>query len=75
VFLHFVAFLDLLIFFGHDGQAMARLTDVGMIFVRCRGGVSHNPEEYASPADIGLAIEALIGTITGIAAARSTAGL
>jgi allantoate deiminase len=58
---------------GHDGQAMARLTDVGMIFVRCRGGISHNPDEYASPADIGLAIEALIGTITRMAAARRTA--
>jgi allantoate deiminase len=48
---------------GHDGQAMAHLTDVGMIFVRCRDGVSHNPAEYASPADMGLAIEALIATI------------
>jgi allantoate deiminase len=53
---------------GHDGQAMAKLTDIGMIFVRCRGGISHNPDEYASPTDIGLAIEALIGTIVGLAA-------
>ena len=50
------------------GQAMAGLTDVAMIFVRCRGGISHSPDEYASPTDIGLAIEALIATIVGIAA-------
>jgi allantoate deiminase len=52
---------------GHDGQAMAHLTEVGMIFVRCHGGISHSPREYASPADIGVAIEALIRTIVRIA--------
>lgn len=53
---------------GHDGQAMIRLTDIGMIFVRCRAGISHNPLEYASPADMGLAVEALVKTIETIAA-------
>jgi OHCU decarboxylase len=52
---------------GHDGQAMIRLTDIGMIFVRCRAGISHNPLEYVSPADMGLAIEALVRTIVEIA--------
>jgi allantoate deiminase len=28
--------------------------------VRCRGGVSHNPAEYASPPDMGIAVAALI---------------
>jgi allantoate deiminase len=45
---------------GHDGQAMARLCPIGMLFVRCRGGVSHNPMEYTSPRDLGLAVAALI---------------
>lgn len=45
---------------GHDGQAMARLCPIGMLFVRCRGGISHNPMEYASPRDMGLAVAALI---------------
>jgi allantoate deiminase len=45
---------------GHDGTAMAKLCPIGMLFVRCRGGVSHNPAEYASPADMGLAVAALI---------------
>jgi len=48
---------------GHDGQAMAKLCPIGMLFVRCRGGISHNPLEYASPRDLGLAVAALIGFI------------
>jgi allantoate deiminase len=54
---------------GHDGQAMADLTEIGMIFVRCRDGISHSPREHAAPADMGLAIEALIGTIERLAQA------
>ncbi|MDQ0510849.1 allantoate amidohydrolase [Ancylobacter amanitiformis] len=45
---------------GHDGQAMSKLCPVGMLFVRCRGGISHNPAEYASPDDMGLAAAALV---------------
>ncbi len=52
---------------GHDGHAMHALTDIAMLFVRCRGGISHNPNEYADVSDIGLAIEALIGAIQRIA--------
>jgi allantoate deiminase len=48
---------------GHDGQAMIRLTDIGMIFVRCRAGISHNPLEFVTIEDLGLAVGALIGTI------------
>ena len=52
---------------GHDGQAMINLTDIGMIFVRCRAGISHNPLEYVEPEDLGTAVEALVGTIELIA--------
>jgi allantoate deiminase len=45
---------------GHDGQAMAQFCPIGMLFVRCRGGISHNPLEYASAHDMGLAVAALI---------------
>jgi allantoate deiminase len=44
---------------GHDAQMMARLCPSAMLFVRCRGGVSHNPAEYASQQDMGTAIAAL----------------
>jgi allantoate deiminase len=52
---------------GHDGQAMAHLTEIGMIFVRCRAGISHNPLEYVTVEDMGLAVEALIRTILELA--------
>ena len=36
---------------GHDGMAMIDISDVAMIFVRCRGGISHNPAEHVETAD------------------------
>lgn len=41
---------------GHDAAAMATLCPVAMLFVRCKGGISHNPAEFASEADIGVAV-------------------
>jgi allantoate deiminase len=43
---------------GHDGMAMIDIADVGMIFVRCRGGVSHHPDEHVelSDADAGARV-------------------
>jgi hydantoinase/carbamoylase family amidase len=51
---------------GHDGQAMSHLTGIGMMFVRCRGGISHSPFEFVSVDDMGLAVEALVGTVAEI---------
>jgi allantoate deiminase len=48
---------------SHDALMMARLCPSAMMFVRCRGGISHNPKEFASPRDMGLAIAALLGFI------------
>jgi allantoate deiminase len=48
---------------GHDAQVMARLCPSAMLFVRCRGGISHNPAEFASVSDMGVAIAALISFI------------
>ena len=44
---------------GHDAMAMARLTDVGMLFVRCKEGISHHPAESMSAADAGVAARVL----------------
>ena len=43
---------------GHDGMAMIDVADVGMIFVRCRGGVSHHPDEHVelAAADAGARV-------------------
>ncbi|ADZ70682.1 allantoate amidohydrolase [Polymorphum gilvum] len=57
---------------GHDGQAMAALCDIGMMFVRCRGGISHNPLESVSDADMGLAVEALVRWIEHLASYERT---
>ena len=43
----------------HDALAMARAFRSGMIFIRCRGGLSHVPGEYASPADMAAGVAAL----------------
>ncbi len=45
---------------GHDAVAISESTDVAMVFVRCRGGLSHHPAEFAKPKDIGLATEIMI---------------
>ncbi len=44
---------------GHDAVALAEVTEVAMLFVRCRDGLSHHPEESATSADIALAVEVL----------------
>lgn len=36
----------------HDSLFMSRIAPVGMIFIPCRKGHSHRPDEYASPSDI-----------------------
>ncbi|MCE8518812.1 M20 family metallo-hydrolase [Ruegeria pomeroyi] len=48
----------------HDASAMADLCPMAMLFVRCRDGVSHKPEEYASASDLGRAIDALAAFLT-----------
>lgn len=44
---------------GHDALNMAKLGKVGMLFIPCRGGRSHCPEEYASMEDIVKGTEVL----------------
>src|SRR5450755_930473 len=48
---------------GHDGMAMIDIADVGMIFVRCRGGISHHPDEHVEPADAGAGARVLLRLI------------
>ena len=39
---------------GHDGMAIVDLVDIGMLFVRCERGISHNPLEAITVEDAGL---------------------
>jgi allantoate deiminase len=36
---------------GHDGMALAAITDICMLFVRCKGGISHSPLESITEQD------------------------
>ena len=36
---------------GHDAMAIAAIAPIGMLFVRCRGGISHHPDEHVDDAD------------------------
>src|ERR687886_732310 len=42
---------------GHDAAVMSRLCDVAMLFVRCAGGISHNPAEAVTAEDVAVAID------------------
>jgi allantoate deiminase len=44
---------------GHDGMAVAALCPVGMLFVRCAGGISHHPDESVSEADVAHSLDVL----------------
>jgi allantoate deiminase len=48
---------------GHDGMAMIDIADVGMIFVRCRGGISHHPDEHVETADADAGARVLLRLI------------
>jgi N-carbamoyl-L-amino-acid hydrolase len=47
----------------HDSLFMARVAPVAMLFIPCRGGVSHRPDEYASPEWIGSGVHVLSRTL------------
>ncbi|WEG17406.1 M20 family metallo-hydrolase [Alkalihalophilus pseudofirmus] len=47
----------------HDALAMSTVCDYGMIFVRCKDGISHNPKESAEFDDITLGTELLYQTV------------
>lgn len=44
---------------GHDGVMLAALSPIAMLFVRCAGGISHNPAESVAEADVAVAINVL----------------
>lgn len=47
----------------HDASHMADACDMGMIFVRCKDGISHNPAEYSTDEDIATGTELLYKTM------------
>jgi N-carbamoyl-L-amino-acid hydrolase len=51
----------------HDTLFMARIAPVAMLFIPCRGGISHRPDEYASPEWIGSGVHVLARTLAQLA--------
>jgi ureidoglycolate amidohydrolase len=52
----------------HDSLFMSRIAPMGMLFIPCRNGYSHRPDEYASPADIARGVAILAETLATLAA-------
>ncbi|NHU86047.1 allantoate amidohydrolase [Kocuria sp. JC486] len=52
---------------GHDAMAMAAVTDVGMIFVRCEDGISHHPGEAVLQDDVAAGLDALEAAVWAVA--------
>ncbi len=48
---------------GHDGMAMIDVADVAMVFVRCRGGISHHPDEHTDTSDADAGARVLLRLI------------
>jgi allantoate deiminase len=56
---------------GHDAVALSAICPVAMLFVRCKGGISHNPSESVKTPDVKVAIEILRSFIEKLAAVKN----
>jgi allantoate deiminase len=52
---------------GHDAVAMANLCPAAMLFVRCKGGISHNPAESITVEDADVAARVLVEAVRRLA--------
>jgi len=52
----------------HDSLFISRIAPVAMLFIPCRGGYSHRPDEYASPEDIARGTLVLAETLASLSA-------
>jgi N-carbamoyl-L-amino-acid hydrolase len=51
----------------HDSLFMSRVAPTAMLFIPCRGGISHRPDEYASPESIAQGALVLAEALAGLA--------
>ncbi|MDB6122560.1 MAG: allantoate amidohydrolase [Pedosphaera sp.] len=51
---------------GHDAAVMGDITPVAMLFVRCKGGISHHPDESVEVDDVRVAIEVMNGFLLSL---------
>lgn len=52
---------------GHDAMVMTNITEIGMLFVRCEKGISHNPREQVIESDVAISLDCLIDMIKKLA--------
>lgn len=57
---------------GHDAAQMADLAPIAMLFVRCKGGISHNPAESVTGEDVEVAIGVMQRFLGLVAEAHAT---
>lgn len=58
---------------AHDTMCVADRVPSAMVFVPCRDGLSHTPEEDADPADAAIGVEVMVGAIQAIVQQRAAA--
>jgi allantoate deiminase len=51
---------------GHDAMAIASLCPIGMLFIRCAGGISHHPGESVAEQDVATALEMMLHTLQNL---------
>jgi allantoate deiminase len=56
---------------GHDAAALSAICPVAMLFIRCKGGISHNPAESVKAGDVRVAIEVLADFVQTLAKENS----
>ncbi len=52
---------------GHDALLMSNITEIGMILVRSKDGISHNPLEWSSKEDCSIGTQVLMNSLINIA--------
>jgi ureidoglycolate amidohydrolase len=65
---HQHAFLPMVSRAYHDSLFMSRIAPAAMLFIPCRNGYSHRPDEYASPEDIARGVAVLADTLAALGA-------
>jgi allantoate deiminase len=52
---------------GHDAAVMSRVCPSAMLFVRCKDGISHHPDESVKESDVAVALDVLAGAVLDLA--------
>jgi len=63
---HTLNFIPMISRAYHDSLFMSRIAPTAMLFIPCRNGYSHRPDEYASPEDIARGILVLAETLAAL---------